>query len=82
MADKNKHNLIYFEGDTMRELYDIMEDWQKANNKRLLSANIQKDQDKFCCIALSNPTEVIICDGSVSMGARVSMGKLLISTGL
>lgn len=28
--------------------------------KRLLSTSIEKDGDKFCCIALSNPTEVSI----------------------
>jgi len=60
MSDENKHNLIYFESTSMRELYNTMDEWQKANKKRLLSTNIQKDKGKFCCIALSNPSEVII----------------------
>ena len=71
MSDDNKHNLIYFEGVSMRELYDTMEEWQKTNDKRLLSTNIQKDKGKFCCIALSNPSEVIICDGHSDNQATV-----------
>lgn len=63
MKDKNSQNLLYFEGSSMKELYQNMEDWQQTNNKRLLSTNIQPDGDSFCCIALSNPSEVIIVDG-------------------
>jgi hypothetical protein len=63
MIDDNKRNLLYFESSSMRKLYNSMEIWQKDNHKRLLSTNIQKDGDLFCCIALSNPTEVIICNG-------------------
>ncbi|HTX90392.1 MAG TPA: hypothetical protein VMC09_04165 [Anaerolineales bacterium] len=64
MSDDNKHNLIYFESKSMKDLFSEMEEWQKTNNKRLLSTNIQKDKRKFCCIALTNPSEVIICSGS------------------
>jgi len=60
MPDDNKHNLVYFEGPSMRDLYKSMEDWQNANNKRLLSANIQQDGGVFCCIALTNPSEVVL----------------------
>ncbi len=63
MSDENKRNLLYFESNSMKELYETMEEWQKNNAKRLLSTNIQKDRGKFCCIALTNPTEVIICSG-------------------
>jgi len=63
MSDENKHNLQYFESPSMRELYDSMDSWQKENNKRLLSTNIQKDGDKFCCIALTNPSEVLVLNG-------------------
>ncbi len=77
MSDENKHNLIYFESTSMKALYETMEEWQKSNNKRLLSTNIQKDKGKFCCIALSNPTEVIICNGSQAHQASVTPnGKL------
>jgi hypothetical protein len=80
MSDENKHNLIYFEGSSMRELYNLMEEWQKTNQKRLLSTNIQQDQGKFCCIALSNPTEVIICSSAGSSQAYVGTdGRLWVN---
>ena len=60
MSDDNKKNLQYFEGASMRELYDNLKDWQEKNSKRLLSVSIQKDNDNFCCIALTNPSEVVI----------------------
>jgi hypothetical protein len=81
MSDDNKHNLIYFEANSMRELYDNMEEWQKTNQKRLLSTNIQKDKRKFCCIALTNPTEVIICNGHGSSQAKVTLGLLQVNAG-
>ncbi len=81
MSDDNKYNLIYFEATSMRQLYDVMQEWQVANNKRLLSTNIQKDQRKFCCIALTNPTEVIICNGRSSDQAAVSQRLLYVNAG-
>jgi hypothetical protein len=63
IPNENKHNLHYFEGKSMKDLYETIEKWQKTNGKRLLSTAIQKDKGKFCCIALCNPTEVIICNG-------------------
>ena len=60
MSDINKHNLLYFEGPTMRGLYSHMEEWQQTNNRRLLSISIQRDGENYCCIALTNPTEVVI----------------------
>jgi hypothetical protein len=76
MFDTNKRNLLYFESGSMRGLYECLESWQNENQKRLLSTNIQKDGDNFCCIALSNPTEVIICDGSNPSQVGVSRGCL------
>lgn len=77
MSDENKRNLLYFESNSMKGLYETMEEWQKTNNKRLLSTNIQQDGGKFCCIALSNPTEVIICSGTGSnQEADVDSGRL------
>lgn len=76
MSDENKFNLLYFEGCSMKELYETMENWQIIYRKRLLSTNIQKDKGKFCCIALSNPTEVVICNGSGGTQATVSGGNL------
>ena len=60
MADKNKQNIHFFESNSMRELYSCMENWQNQNQQRFLSIDIQKDNDRFCCIALTNPTEVVI----------------------
>jgi hypothetical protein len=87
MADQNKRNLLYFKSSSMRGLYDCMESWQNDNQKRLLSTSIQKDGKFFCCIALSNPSEVIICDGlsggaDPNSRARVSAhGQLFVDTG-
>jgi hypothetical protein len=72
--DHNKRNLLYFESTSMKGLYDCMEQWQVDNEKRLLSTNIQKDGDHFCCIALTNPTEVVICSGSGPNQAGVGRG--------
>lgn len=60
MSDVNKRNLVYFEDSSMRGLYDCMEEWQRANDRRLLSISIQQDGGNYCCIALTNPTEVVI----------------------
>jgi hypothetical protein len=60
MPEDNKHNLVYFEGPSMRDLYKSMEDWQNDNGKRFLSASIHQDGGVFCCIALTTPMEVTI----------------------
>jgi hypothetical protein len=60
MSDINKRNLVYFEHRSMRGLFNCMDEWQQANNRRLLSISIQRDEDKYCCIALTNPAEVVI----------------------
>ena len=80
MADGNKHNLLYFEDTSMKGLYQTMDHWQKASGKRLLSTNIQLDNGKFCCIALTNPSEVIICNGSGADQAIVRGGCLDVRT--
>jgi hypothetical protein len=74
MPDANKRNLLYFESSTMRALYDSMEEWQQDNNRRLLSMSIEKDGGRYCCIALTNPTEVVITssDGQRSAGVDSS----------
>ena len=60
MTDTNKHNLLYFESNSMRGLYESMDEWQHAKSQRLLSVGIQQDGAKYCCIALTSPTEVVI----------------------
>jgi len=56
----------------MRELYDLMEAWQILNHKRLLSLNVQRDGDTFCCIALTNPSEVVITSSNGRYHADVN----------
>lgn len=72
MSDENKRNLQFFEASSMRELYDCMQAWQDANQKRLLSVSIQKDEGKFCCIALTNPSEVVITNYGGSRYAEIT----------
>lgn len=71
MSSDNKHNLLYFESSSVKVLYKSMQNWQNENNKRLLSVSIVKDGYLFCCIALSNPTEVVITDKSGAYHAEV-----------
>ena len=81
MSDPNKFNLQYFEDDSMRGLFDTMNTWQQTNEKRLLSTNIQEENGKFCCIALTNPSEVIIVAGSHSPShAQVIGQRLMVNT--
>jgi hypothetical protein len=76
-SEQNKHNLLYFESPSMRGLFESMEDWQNTNNKRLLSLSIQQDGGNFCCIALTNPTEVLITDLG-GRHARMDSGNCLV----
>ena len=46
----------------MKKLYGDMERWQNENLKRFLSTDVQRDENTFCCIALTNPSEVTIVD--------------------
>jgi hypothetical protein len=77
MTGTNKRNLHYFEGSSMRELHEFMQNWQSENDKRFLSISIQKDGDTFCCIALTNPSEVVITSVDGRYYAEVnSYGRL------
>jgi len=60
MPEDNQHNILYFEAPTVKSLFESMDIWQKENGKRFLSTSIQKENGFFCCIALTNPMEVII----------------------
>ena len=71
MSDMNKRNLVYFENSSMRGLYASMEEWQQANNRRLLSISVQQDGANYCCIALTNPTEVVITSADGGVHAQV-----------
>ena len=81
MTDDNKMNLVYFESTSMRGLYEAMREWQEANRKRLLSTSIQKDGGLFCCIALTNPSEVVIVCGNGMDQAYVSGGCVSVTQG-
>ncbi|WP_280362738.1 hypothetical protein [Nocardia wallacei] len=67
----NKRNLVYFENPSMRGLYDAMQQWQETNERQLLPVTIQQDGDNFCCIALTNPVEVVITDAYGKYHAKV-----------
>ena len=60
MGDNNKNNLHFFAADSMSELHEELLEWQAENQKRFLSLEIQHDEGQFCCLALTNPTEVVI----------------------
>jgi hypothetical protein len=62
----------------MQGLYDCMKAWQVANQKRFLSVSIQKDGGNYCCIALTNPTEVVITDRFGNHAALVTEGQALL----
>lgn len=57
---ENKNNVYYFEGSSMNDLFMALQEWQDENKTRFLSLNVQQDDRKFCCIALTNPSEVVI----------------------
>jgi len=71
MAEDNKRNLHWFEAPSMRELYTSLDEWQTQHRKRFASLSVQQDGSTFCCIAVTNPTEVIIVDGEYSGGVDV-----------
>jgi hypothetical protein len=76
MADMNKRNLVYFENPSMRGLYACMDEWQQANNRRFHSMSIQRDEGSYCCIALTNPTEVVITSADGKNHAMVGSSSL------
>jgi hypothetical protein len=62
----------------MKNLYKKMENWQKENKKRFLSFSIEKENSNYACIALTNPSEVVIVSGKGfnPKTADVKNGKL------
>ena len=83
MTDNNKHNILFFEGSSMRELHNTMDEWQKGNEKRFLSISVNKDGNSYCCIALTNPSEVTIVGhepGYPDNPVQVSLGRMLVTT--
>ncbi|MGC2236120.1 MAG: hypothetical protein WA584_08155 [Pyrinomonadaceae bacterium] len=78
MSEENKRNILYFEDSSMFQLYETMEKWQNENCKRFHSINIQQENRKFCCIALTNPAEVVITNPDGNEFARVYDNRLRI----
>jgi hypothetical protein len=77
MSDTTKRNLVYFENSSMHGLYDSMDKWQQANNRRLLSVTVQPDGGNFCCIALTGPTEVVITSADGKKQVDVHRMKMM-----
>ncbi|MVU76078.1 hypothetical protein GPX89_02325 [Nocardia sp. ET3-3] len=80
MPDVNKQNLVYFESPSMRELYAALDEWQRTNGQRFLSLAIHPDAGNFCCIALTNPAEVVITSVDGHHHAAVNRFGLLAVT--
>ena len=59
-TDDNKRNILYFHADSMSALHENLLEWQTQNRKRFLSLSVQPDKGGFGCIALTNPSEVVI----------------------
>ncbi len=79
--DENKRNLQYFEAESMAGLFDALRAWQHENEKRFLSLNVQNDHGKFCCIALTNPSEVVLMDKDMHyIASRHTTGGYLLGT--
>ena len=74
--DNNKKNILWFRATSMKNLYKKMENWQEENEKRFLSFSIEKENSNYACIALTNPSEVVIVSGWKSKEASVKGGKL------
>ena len=53
-----KSSFFYFESPTMQGLYDCLENWQNTAQKYILSINIQRDHENYCCIVLANSLEL------------------------
>ena len=82
MIEDNKRNVQFFEAASMRELYDCVSAWQETNRKRFLSVSIHNDRGMFCCIALTNPMEVVITSADGRNHANVSVsGSLYVIDG-
>ena len=67
-----EENLYYIEENSMFELYQSLKFCQKMNNVRFSNINIQRENNKFSCIALRN--EVLITS---KFGYPITMGGTL-----
>ncbi len=86
MSYLDDQDLFYFEADSMKELFETIQRWQQFNNIRFRSTSIERDNGKFCCIALrgraqGEPVEVVICNGKGSNQVSVWNGELNVDAG-
>jgi hypothetical protein len=72
----NKKNIYFFEAENTFQLFEKLKMWQDENEKRFLSVNVVKEGEKICCIALTNPTEVVITNEYGSETVNVYAGHL------
>ena len=81
MHKDNKENIVYFEGPSMKELFSNMETWQKRHRKRLLSIEIEKEGNNFCCVALTNPSEVVLVAKADANAAAIALDGQYVEIG-
>ena len=82
MPADNKRNILFFEAPSMRDLFTVMDTWQAKHRKRFQSLNVQPDGEGFSCIALTNPTEVVIVDGTDVGGVSIRTRPPRVERGL
>ena len=82
MTNATQRGFQYFESETMKDLYDQMTAWREKNKfEKFDSMTIQQDKKKFCCIAITAPTdpvEVVIRAGNCERYAQVKNGFLMV----
>jgi hypothetical protein len=79
MADADERNLLYFEGNSVRNLYDQLDEWQRLNQRRLYSVSVLQEGHGYSAIALAHPLEVVITSASGKRHATVSEnGRLFV----
>ena len=59
----------------MQDLYSQMDAWQQTNSKRFLSMTIHQEDGGYACIALTNPSEVVIVCREGFSGSYKEVGR-------
>jgi len=73
--DKNKRNIHFFSARSLHALYETLQLWQDSNKTRFLSLNIHPQGDGYGCIALTNPSEVVILARDGPDGTYKEVGR-------
>lgn len=54
MSGDTMQNVQYFEAESMRKLFGMLQTWQRANQKRFVALSIDKDEEgEYACIAIT-----------------------------